>query len=96
MEKVKAVISDENIEILRAGCLEKRDRAMEDLLLSTGIRVGELVNLNIADINFTTRECIVYGKGEKNAGRILMPRARFISRSTCRRGKMRIRRFLCR
>ena len=64
-EKVKAVISDEIIEILRDGCLEKRDLAMVDLLLSTGIRVGELVNLNIADINFATRECIVYGKGDK-------------------------------
>ena len=64
-EKVKAVISDENIEILRDGCLEKRDLAMVDLLLSTGIRVGELVNLNIEDINFTTRECVVYGKGDK-------------------------------
>lgn len=32
-EKVKAVISDENIEILRDGCLEKRDLAMVDLLL---------------------------------------------------------------
>lgn len=64
-EKVKAVISDEIIEILRDGCLEKRDLAMVELLLSTGIRVGELVNLNIADINFATRECIVYGKGDK-------------------------------
>ena len=32
---------------------------------STGIRVGELVNLDIKDINFEERECIVYGKGEK-------------------------------
>ena len=38
---------------------------MIDLLYSTGIRVGELVNLNINDINFEERECIVYGKGNK-------------------------------
>jgi integrase/recombinase XerD len=38
---------------------------MIDLLYSTGIRVGELVNLDRKDINFEERECIVYGKGEK-------------------------------
>ena len=35
------------------------------MLYSTGIRVGELVNLDITDINFHERECIVYGKGDK-------------------------------
>jgi len=63
---VKEAISDENIEILRDGCFDCiRDLAMIDLLLSTGIRVGELVKLNIKDINFIERECIVYGKGNK-------------------------------
>ena len=38
---------------------------MIDLLISTGIRVGELVNLNRSDINFSERECIVLGKGDK-------------------------------
>lgn len=38
---------------------------MIDLLYSTGIRVGELVNLNIADINFEARECVAFGKGNK-------------------------------
>ena len=33
------------------------------MLLSTGIRVGELVNLNITDIDFVEREAIVFGKG---------------------------------
>lgn len=38
---------------------------MIDLLYSTGIRVGELVNLNIDDIDLEGRECVVYGKGDK-------------------------------
>lgn len=38
---------------------------MIDLLYSTGIRVGELVGLNISDIDFEERECIVFGKGDK-------------------------------
>ena len=62
---VKEVISDESIEILRDNCKEKRDLAIIDLLFSTGMRVGELVNLDIADIDFNERECIVYGKGDK-------------------------------
>ena len=62
---VKSVISDEGIEKLRDNCNEKRDLAIIDLLYSTGIRVGELVNLNIDDIDLEGRECIVYGKGDK-------------------------------
>jgi len=62
---VKEVISDEGIEILRDSCTHIRDLAMIDLLYSTGIRVGELVNLNISDINFEERECVVFGKGDK-------------------------------
>ena len=62
---VKNVISDEGIERLRDHCKEKRDLAIIDLLYSTGIRVGELVNLNIDDIDFEGRECVVYGKGDK-------------------------------
>lgn len=62
---VKNTISDENIEKLRDNCKGKRDLAIIDLLYSTGIRVGELVNLNIDDIDLEGRECIVYGKGDK-------------------------------
>ena len=62
---VKEVISDENLERLRDGCCAKRDLAIIDILISTGMRVGELVNLNIADLDFEERECVVYGKGDK-------------------------------
>lgn len=64
-KQVKEVISDEVIEQLRDHCKCKRDLAMIDLLYSTGIRVGELVKLNISDVNFEERECIVFGKGDK-------------------------------
>lgn len=62
---VKNVITDEGIEKLRDSCSEIRDLAMIDLLYSTGIRVGELVNLNVDDIDLEGRECVVYGKGDK-------------------------------
>lgn len=62
---VKDVLSDENMEILRDSCSEIRDIAMIDLLASTGIRVGELVKMNKDDIDFQERQCIVFGKGNK-------------------------------
>ncbi len=64
-QQVKEVISDEDIEKLRDNCRCKRDLAMIDLLFSTGMRVGELVNLNIEDVDFEARECVVFGKGGK-------------------------------
>lgn len=64
-QQVKEVISDEAIEQLRDHCKCIRDLAIIDLLYSTGIRVGELVNLNISDIDFEARECVVFGKGDK-------------------------------
>lgn len=62
---VKNIITDEEIEKLRDNCRNLRDTAMIDLLYSTGIRIGELVKLNIEDINFSERECVVFGKGDK-------------------------------
>ena len=56
---VKNVISDEGIEKLRDNCYELRDLAIIDLLYSTGIRVGELVNLNIDDIDLDGREYLL-------------------------------------
>ena len=64
-KQVKEIINDEEIEILRDHCHTKRDLAIIDILYSTGMRVGELVKLNISDINFEERECVVLGKGDK-------------------------------
>ena len=36
-----------------------------DLLYSSGIRIQELENLNVEDVNIENRECIVFGKGSK-------------------------------
>ena len=62
---IKETLSDESLEILRDSCITLRDLAMIDLLASTGMRVGELVNLDIKDINFQERQCLVFGKGNK-------------------------------
>ena len=60
---IKETISDEGLELLRDACDEIRDLAIVDLLASTGMRVGELVNLDRGDMNFHERECVVLGKG---------------------------------
>ena len=62
---IKEVYSDETIELIKQNTTNKRDLAIVDLLISTGIRVGELVKINILDIDFENRECIVLGKGNK-------------------------------
>ena len=62
---IKETYSDESLELMRDSCLELRDLAIIDMLASTGMRVGEMVLLNRADIDFNERECIVLGKGDK-------------------------------
>ena len=78
---VKEVISDETIELMRDHCTQIRDVAIIDMLYSTGIRVGELVNLNISDVNLHQRECIVYGKVTRSVGYILMQKQKFTFKS---------------
>ena len=62
---IKETYSDEALELMRDNCTELRDLAMIDMFASTGMRVGEMVLLNINDIDFNERECVVFGKGSK-------------------------------
>ena len=62
---IKETYSDVALELMRDNCTELRDLAMIDMLASTGMRVGEMVLLNRNDIDFNERECVVFGKGDK-------------------------------
>lgn len=63
---LKPALSDEQIEVIRkTASKNKRSIAIVDFLLSSGIRVSELVKLNRSSINLNSRTCIVYGKGAK-------------------------------
>ena len=62
---VKETYTDEALELMRDNCTELRDLAIIDMLASTGMRVGEMVLLNREDIDFNERECVVFGKGDK-------------------------------
>ena len=61
---VKETFTDEELERMRDSCDSIRNLSILDTFISTGMRVGELVRLNISDIDFNGRECIVFGKGD--------------------------------
>lgn len=63
--KIKETYTDESLEQMRDNIDNLRDLALIDILASTGMRVGELILLNRDDIDFAERECIVFGKGDK-------------------------------
>ncbi len=70
---------------MRDHCDNARDLAMIDLLASTGIRVGELVKLNRSDVDFENRECIVFGKGNKQRKVSLMRKRKSICNDTLKK-----------
>ena len=68
VKRLDLLLRKGNMEALgdmRDSCTTIRDLALIDLLASSGMRVGELVALNRDDINFNERECVVFGKGDK-------------------------------
>ena len=58
-KRKKYIKADEELELMRDHCENERDLAIIDMLASTGMRVGEMAQLNIDDINFNERECVV-------------------------------------
>lgn len=77
---IKKPFSAEDLEALRGGCRELRDRALVEFLYSTGVRVSELVALNVSDIEMGKQELIVYGKGSKERKTYLTDSAKFYLR----------------
>jgi site-specific recombinase XerD len=77
--KVKVLAEESLVQLLEQPALHKfqglRDRAILELLFSTGLRVAELVSLNVADINFKSGEISVLGKGKRRRVVFVSPRA---------------------
>ena len=62
-KKIKEILTDKDIVLLKDTCNDNiRNLALIDLLLSTGIRVSELTNLKIEQIDLNSGEIIIYGK----------------------------------
>lgn len=64
-KEIKSPFGRTEIERLKSVCRSKRDIAMLEFLLSTGCRVGELISININDLDFITNQVKVLGKGNK-------------------------------
>jgi len=45
--------------------IERRDKAMIEILYATGMRISELVNLKLTDVDFNRSVLKVFGKGSK-------------------------------
>lgn len=74
---IKKPFTTDEMESLRNNCKNIRDRALVEFLYSTGVRVSELVSLNISDINITKQELIVFGKGCKERKSYLTDAAKY-------------------
>lgn len=74
-KKVKIVLTDEQVEIIRCDCTKTRDRAIVELLIATGMRISELVGLDLDDLDIHSGKCIIYGKGRKERPAFFTPRA---------------------
>ena len=64
-KKIKKIFSESDIEKMRRGCKRIRDRAVLEVLKSTGCRISEVVGLKLEDINLDEMQCRVHGKGNK-------------------------------
>ena len=64
--KHKKPMSQLELEKIRLACKTKREKAIVEVLYSTGCRVSELERLNISDVNFELKEVYLYGKGDKH------------------------------
>lgn len=71
VEKIKApkperrALHEEELEYCRNQCRTLRDRALLEVLFSTGARVREISNLDIKDINWVSSSAKVYGKNSE-------------------------------
>lgn len=63
--KLREPLSVENIERLRIACKTDRERALVEFLLATGMRVSEVVNVNVSDLDFYENKLKTTGKGNK-------------------------------
>lgn len=72
---VRSVLTDEQVEIIRCGCITVRDRAIVEVLIATGMRISELVGLNVSDVDVHNGKCKIYGKGRKERAAFFTPKA---------------------
>ena len=59
--------TDVEIDMMRCNCNTTRERALFETLLSSGLRISELISMNVGDVNLETKTIKVrHGKGDKS------------------------------
>jgi len=64
-KRLPKALSIEELEMLREGCKNTRQRALLETLYATGCRLSEVQSLDREDINHNMQSCRVIGKGNK-------------------------------
>lgn len=64
--RYKRFYTDLEIESMRDACLDKRELAIVDLLISTGLRVSEVSGILLTEIDWERRTAIIHGKGGRD------------------------------
>lgn len=64
--KKREPLTDIEMELLRSACETYREKAIIEMLYSTGCRVSELITLDRKDVDFQTKEVLLFGKGSKH------------------------------
>lgn len=64
--EVKKAITPIELENMRDNCDNHRDKAIMEFCLSTGLRVSEIREINISDLDFTNNRFTITGKGTKD------------------------------
>ena len=65
-KKYKRFYTDLEIESMRDACIDRRELALIDLLISSGLRVSEVSNIMLTEIDWESRTIIIHGKGDKD------------------------------
>lgn len=60
--KKKECLSEDEVESIRESEMTLKERAIFELMVSTGLRVGEISLLNVSDVDFIHRRISVYGE----------------------------------
>lgn len=68
-QKKKDRITPEEMEVCRELLKDNREKALFELMISTGMRVGEITKLRIEDIDFVNRKVSIHGEKTENADR---------------------------
>lgn len=75
-KKQKKAFTEIEVELIRDACKTNRERAMIEILLSTGCRVSELIQIQLCEIDGDT--VLVHGKGQKDRNVYLNAKAQVI------------------